>query len=141
MAAELATPSLLSIRNDEAELSGMSRWFRDFAAESGIPADHAADLELCLNELATNIIHYAYDGDDDHEIRIALERTPGELRMTIEDDGREFDPLKAALPEPARTLEEARIGGWGIPIVRALADQIAYERRDGKNRVTCAFRF
>src|SRR5262249_33567333 len=51
MAAELATPSLLSIRNDEAELSGMSRWFRDFAAESGIPADHAADLELGLQEL------------------------------------------------------------------------------------------
>ena len=141
MAAESASPSRLSIRNDDRELSRMSAWFRGFAADSGLPADRAADLELCLNELVTNIIHHAYADDSDHEIRIALERAPGELRTTIEDDGRPFDPLNSPLPEPARSLESAQIGGWGIPIVRALADHIVHERREGKNRLTFAFRF
>lgn len=118
----------------------MSRWLRGFAAEGDISADRAADLELCLNELVTNIIHHAYLDDRDHEIRIALERAPGEIRTTIEDDGRPFDPLKSVLPEPARSLEKASIGGWGIPIVRALADHIVHERVDEKNRLTFVFR-
>jgi anti-sigma regulatory factor (Ser/Thr protein kinase) len=141
MAAESASRSHLSIRKDDRELSRMSRWLRGFADESDISEDRAADLELCLNELVTNIIHHAYEDDHDHEIRIALERAAGELRATIEDDGRPFDPLNSPLPEPARSLESSRIGGWGIPIVRALADHIVHERRDGKNRVTLAFRF
>ena len=140
MAAESVSRSHLSIRNDDRELSRMSRWLRGFAAEGDISADRAADLELCLNELVTNIIHHAYVDDRDHEIRIALEQAPGEIRTIIEDDGRPFDPLKSVLPEPARSLEKASIGGWGIPIVRALADHIVHERIDGKNRLTFAFR-
>jgi serine/threonine-protein kinase RsbW len=141
MTAESTSRSHLSIRNDDRELSRMSRWFREFAAERAIPLISAADLELCLNELVTNIIHHAYEDDRDHEIRIELERAAGELRATIEDDGRPFDPLNSPLSEPARSLERARIGGWGIPIVRALAGHMLHERRDGKNRVTLAFRF
>jgi anti-sigma regulatory factor (Ser/Thr protein kinase) len=141
MAAEPVSLSSLTIRNDDRELSRLSRWFRLFAAESDIPVERAADIELCLNELVTNIIHHAYLDDRDHKIRIALERAPGEVRTIIEDDGRPFDPLKSALPQPASSLESANIGGWGIPIVRSLADHIAHERRDGKNRVTITFQF
>jgi serine/threonine-protein kinase RsbW len=140
MAAESVSRFQLSIRNDDRELSRMSRWFRGFAVDGDISTDRAADLELCLNELVTNIIHHAYEDDREHEIRIALERTPGELRVTIDDDGRPFNLLKSVLPEPSRSLESARIGGWGIPIVRALADHIVHERVDGKNRLTFAFR-
>jgi anti-sigma regulatory factor (Ser/Thr protein kinase) len=32
------------------------------------------------------------------------------------------------------------VGGWGIPIVRAFADDLSYERSDGRNRVTIASR-
>jgi anti-sigma regulatory factor (Ser/Thr protein kinase) len=141
MTAESASRSVLSMRNDDREVSRMSRWFREFAAESAIPRDRAADLELCLNEVVANIIQHAYADDREHEIRIELERAAGELRATIEDDGRPFDPRNSPLPEPAPSLESTRIGGWGIPIVRALAGQILHERRDGKNRVTLAFRF
>jgi serine/threonine-protein kinase RsbW len=125
-----------SFRNDDTELRRLSHWFRQFAAERGVPEAQALDFELCLNELATNIIHYAYDDVGAREIRVTLERTTDGLRATIEDDGRPFDPLQAAIPSPPSSLESARIGGWGIPIVRALADEVAYERRDGWNRVT-----
>lgn len=141
MAAESASRSQLSIRNDDRELSRMSLWLRGFAADSGISSDRAADLELCLNELVTNIIHHAFADDREHEIQIAVERAAGEIWTTIEDDGRPFDPLTSVLPEPARSLEKASIGGWGIPIVRALADHLVHERRDGKNRVTFTIRF
>ena len=125
-----------SFRNDEAALRPLSEWFRDFARDNGIAGARALDFELCLNELVTNIIHYAYEDRGEHEIRIALERDGGELRATIEDDGRPFNPLEKEPPASPLTLEAAGVGGWGIPIVRGFADDVSYERRDGRNWFT-----
>jgi serine/threonine-protein kinase RsbW len=125
-----------SFRNDDAELRPLSEWFRGFASRNGITGTRALDFELCLNELVTNVIHYAYEDRGEHEIRVALERDGGELRATIEDDGRPFNPLEKPPPEPAFSLEAAGVGGWGIPIVRGFADDVSYERREGRNRLT-----
>jgi serine/threonine-protein kinase RsbW len=128
-----------SFRNDDAELRPLSEWFRRFAGDNGIAGSWALDFELCLNELVTNVIHYAYADKGRHEIRVALEREAGALRATVEDDGRAFNPLDQERPALPRTLEDAGVGGWGIPIVRALADDLSYERRDGRNRFTMVF--
>jgi len=66
----------------------------------------------------------------------ALQSDRESLRATIEDDGRPFNPLEKEAPPIPRSLEEAGIGGWGIPIVRTFADELAYQRRDGRNSVT-----
>ena len=129
-----------SFRNDDAALRPLSEWFRGFARDNGIAGARALDFELCLNELVTNVIHYAYADRGEHEIRIALEREGGELRATVEDDGRPFNPLEKEAPAIPRSLEDAGVGGWGIPIVRALADDLSYERRDGRNRFTIVSR-
>ncbi len=125
-----------SFRNDDAELGPLSEWFRGFARENGIAGARALDFELCLNEIVTNVIHYAYADRGAHEIRIFLKRESGELRATVEDDGRPFNPLEKEAPAIPASLEEARVGGWGIPLVRAFADGLSYERRDGRNRLT-----
>jgi anti-sigma regulatory factor (Ser/Thr protein kinase) len=125
-----------SFRNDDAELRRLSEWFWGFARRNGLAESRALDFELCLNELVTNVIHYAYDDRGKHEIRIALEREGGELRATIEDDGRPFNPLEKQPSDPPLSLKSAGVGGWGIPIVRGFADDISYERRDGRNRLT-----
>ena len=136
MADEERSRESRSFRNDDAELRPLSEWFRGFARSNGIAEARARDFELCLNELVTNVIHYAYADRGEHEIRIALEKTGGELRAIIEDDGRPFNPLEKEPPAPALSLEAAGIGGWGIPIVKAFADDLSYERRDGRNRFT-----
>jgi anti-sigma regulatory factor (Ser/Thr protein kinase) len=125
-----------SFRNDDAELRPLSEWFRRFASDNGITGGRALDFELCLNELVTNVIHYAYVDKGQHEIRVALEKNGGELRATIEDDGGPFNPLEKEAPAVPVSLEDAGVGGWGIPIVRALADDLSYERRAGRNRFT-----
>lgn len=89
-----------------------------------------------MNELVTNVIRCAYADWGEHEIRIALEKKGGELRATIEDDGRPFNPLEKEPPPVPLSLEAAGIGGWGILIVKVFADDFSYERRDGRNRFT-----
>jgi len=125
-----------TFRNDDEELRPLSEWFRAFARRNGAAPARALDFELCLNELVTNVIHYAYADRGAHEIRVFLEREGEELRATVEDDGRPFNPLDKEPPAIPASLEEAGVGGWGIPIVRALADDLSYERRDGRNRFT-----
>jgi serine/threonine-protein kinase RsbW len=125
-----------TFRNRDEELRRMSDWFRRFAAESGFSEQKALDLELCLNEVLTNINHYAHqDSDAEREIRVALSHEGCRLEAAIEDDGQPFNPVEASAPANPGSLEEARVGGWGIPIVRALADEVRYERRDGRNRL------
>jgi phosphoserine phosphatase RsbU/P len=136
MADEELSRESRSFRNDDAELRPLSEWFRGFARSNGIAETRARDFELCLNELVTNVIRYAYADRGEHEIRIVLEKKVGELRATIEDDGRPFNPLEKEPPPIPLSLEAAGIGGWGIPIVKAFADDLSYERRDGRNRFT-----
>ena len=37
-------------------------------------------------------------------------------------------------------LEEARVGGWGIPLVRRFSDGWRYHRSEGRNCLTLLFR-
>ncbi len=127
---------VLLLRNDDAELRRMSRWFRDLAAEAGLEETRAADLELCLNELVANVIRHAYPETGPRRIRILAEAGAGGVALTLEDDGRPFDPTQEPEPDRPPSLDRAGTGGWGLPIVRALAAEISYERRDGRNRVT-----
>jgi sigma-B regulation protein RsbU (phosphoserine phosphatase) len=135
----LLEPSLrrsLLLHNDERELRRMSRWFRQLAAEIGLDAARTDDLELCLNELVANVLNYAYPDEKIREIRILAEGSAGDLRVSVEDDGRPFDPRTRPSPARADSLEHAGVGGWGLPIVRALAPGLTYERGEGWNRVT-----
>jgi anti-sigma regulatory factor (Ser/Thr protein kinase) len=54
----------------------------------------------------------------------------------IEDDGNAFNPLEKIDPEFPANVESAKIGGLGILIIRKLIDNIGYERKQGKNRLT-----
>jgi serine/threonine-protein kinase RsbW len=120
----------------------MSEWFRLFASESGLPESRALDLELCLNEILTNINHYAYEeaGAGERDVRVTLERKDGALEATIEDGGRPFNPLDADPLQRPESIEASQVGGWGIPIFRALADEVRYERRGGVNLLTILVR-
>jgi anti-anti-sigma factor len=60
--------------------------------------DFLSSLGLGTLVRSANVIHYAYADRGDHEIRIALEMEGEELRATVEDDGRPFNPLEKEPP-------------------------------------------
>ena len=51
------------------------------------------------------------------------------------DDGPAFDPLAAQAPDTTLGLDERPVGGLGLMLVRRLMDDVAYERRDGRNHL------
>jgi serine/threonine-protein kinase RsbW len=95
---------------------------------------------LAIEEMATNILKYGYDDTAVHEILLRLEIHPTELRLVLEDDGHEFNPLKAPEPDVSGPVEQRAPGGLGIHLVRKLVEQMDYERCGGRNRLTVRIR-
>jgi serine/threonine-protein kinase RsbW len=93
-------------------------------------------VPLAIEEIVTNCIHYGYDDAGEHTIVITLSVADQTLTLTVEDDGHEFDPMARETPDLTAPVEERPIGGLGIHLLRNLSDGMAYERRDGMNRLT-----
>jgi anti-sigma regulatory factor (Ser/Thr protein kinase) len=123
------------ITNTTDELPRMTAWLLDCAAAAELPPDLTFNLDVCLTEAVFNIISYAYDDARPHDIILELSRTGTGARVVIHDDGRPFNLLAASLPAVAATLEDARIGGLGIPLIRKMA-HCHYQRIDGRNVLT-----
>src|SRR6185436_19483438 len=99
-------------------------------------SDEAALVNLALDELVTNVIKYGYDDADEHRIQVTVTVDGGLLTLSMDDDGKPFNPLEAPPPDLDLPIEERPIGGLGVFIVRSLADSLAYRREQGHNILT-----
>ena len=94
-------------------------------------------IDVALDELFSNICHYAY-GDAVGNVLVSVEELGDRdsVRITLEDQGTPFDPLAAKDPDVTLKLHERAIGGLGIFTVKRTMDDVQYEYRDGKNILT-----
>ena len=60
-----------------------------------LPTDRAIPIGLIVNELVTNAVKYAFPGELNGTITVVLKREPGELLLTVADDGKGVDPVRA----------------------------------------------
>jgi anti-sigma regulatory factor (Ser/Thr protein kinase) len=106
------------------------------AEELGWDAATAMQINLVAEELIVNIVHYGYpDGRPGH-IDVWLEASPTAIQLRIEDDGDAFDPFAIDEPDLTLAVEERPIGGLGVHFMRTYTDLQAYQRINGRNRVT-----
>jgi anti-sigma regulatory factor (Ser/Thr protein kinase) len=107
-----------------------------FGQATGLSEACITDINICLDELFTNIVSYGFEDDLEHIVRFAINLDDRVLTLNIEDDGIPFNPLEKKDPEIPADLIDVRIGGLGIHIVRKLMDDIRYKRKRGKNKLT-----
>lgn len=102
---------------------------------NGCSAKARTQLRIAVEELYVNVTLYAYpDGDGWAEIRGSVE--DGVVTFKLIDAGRPFDPLAKEDPDIMLSGEERGIGSLGIFMVKNTMDEMAYEYRDGCNRLT-----
>ena len=53
--------------------------------------------------------------------------------MVISDDGIPFNPFRCESPDTEAALEERKVGGLGIHLVRNLMNKVTYQRRVDRN--------
>jgi len=71
----------------------------------------------------------------EHAINVSLSLDSGVLAIHIDDDGIAYNPLDAPLPRFDLPIEERRIGGLGVHIMKTLARSVEYRRADGRNNL------
>lgn len=128
------------LRNDAEEMARLTAFIDEFCAVGGIARETALDLHVALDEQVANIIMHAYRDAAEHEIIVRLRREEGKCIAEVEDDGVPFNPLEAPEPDINAPLDDRRIGGLGIHIIRNLMDEVHYERRGEWNVLTIARR-
>ena len=60
-----------------------------------LPTDRAIPIGLIVNELVTNVVKYGFPGEAKGTVTVTLKRVPGELRLTVADNGQGLDPRRA----------------------------------------------
>ncbi len=134
----------LIVQAEMAEIARVALWAEAYAERLALPARTAFALQLCFEEAVSNIVRHGFSGQQDEaglnrDVRLHLRHTPHDVTMTIEDFAAAFDPLSVPLPAAPASIADAQIGGQGINLMRRFAQDIAYERRDGMNRLTLRF--
>ena len=125
-----------TLKNDLAELKDLCRHCEAVGQSMGLPEKLIFQTNLALDELFTNIVSYGFSDHDEHQITITITCGPHMLGLRIEDDGIPFDPSKAPQPDLACGMENTKVGGLGIHLIKNLMDEVDYQRTDGKNILT-----
>ena len=123
------------LRNELEEIGRARLALLQFLAPAKLPDRTIYRVELVLEEILGNIIRYAFTELSPSAIELAVTLVGGVVVLTFEDGGTPFNPLDA--PEPTRPTDiaNAKVGGWGLSLVRKFSDRLDYQRRDGRNRL------
>ena len=124
------------LKSNLSELETLCQHLNKLGKVTGLSEACITDVNICLDELFTNIVSYGFVDDLEHIIRFTINVDNNMLTMNIEDDGIPFNPLEKKDPKIPAGLIDVKIGGLGIHIVRKLMDDISYERDRGKNKLT-----
>lgn len=127
---------IINIKNDISEINEVCNKIDQFCAENNIPNKKRQDIDLIVDELASNVIFYAYPDGEEHSFTLSLDLVDGVVTIKIIDAGSEFNPLNKDDPDIELSAEEREIGGLGIFLVKQLSEKVSYQRLNNKNHLT-----
>ncbi len=128
----------LSLTSSLSELERVSPWVSDLAENCEISGETRFAIELCLEEVLSNIVRHGYRSEPGHEITVDFARERDSLVFVVEDSAPPFEPLEPADSGPV-SLETITPGGQGIRLLYRFASSVQYDRLPGGNRLTIRF--
>ena len=103
------------------------------AMAAGFPSKRVTEIELAVEEALANICCYAYpDSNGEVEVRCTRDEARHFLIELI-DAGIPFDVLARPAPDLTVDAFQRALGGLGIPLIRALMDNVTYHREGARN--------
>jgi serine/threonine-protein kinase RsbW len=109
------------------QLARLASFAAAAAAEVGFDDLQINRIELAVDEACSNIIDHAYDGQSGEiAIEISGERNHHVLIIII-DQGKPFDPDSVQEYVPTASLDDAKVGGLGLHLMRQTMDQVCFE--------------
>jgi serine/threonine-protein kinase RsbW len=130
----------LKLRNEKADFERGLSAISEYIQRNTINAKAIYNVELVFEELITNITRYGYSDTATHVIEVAVYLQGTDIVMVFDDDGLAFNPLTVQDPDLPTSIEQARVGGLGLMLVRKSTKKMEYQRIPGHNilKVTIA---
>ena len=123
----------ITLDNDVAQVVELNSFVQAVTEVLKLDKSLSQKIKLAVEEVAVNIMNYAYLADVKGELKLEAMANDKRLRFIFTDSGRPFDPTSVSRADTTLTVEDRPIGGLGILLVRNLMDSINYERIDGQN--------
>lgn len=136
----------LQLMSNPQYLSGARELVGAVAKRLGFADEACGKIALAVDEALCNVIRHGYGRDPNRPIWVSIwpvvepgscraepskagavcDTLPSALRIVIEDEAKQVDPAVIR----SRDLEEIRPGGLGVHIIRAVMDEVTYEKRE-----------
>jgi len=100
---------------------------------NGFTEEEILDTQLAVEEAITNVIVHGYAKSPGTIVITCRTTLKGVAEIQIEDTAPPFNPLTIPEPDITVAIEERKIGGLGIFLIRQVMDDITYRYENGKN--------
>jgi anti-sigma regulatory factor (Ser/Thr protein kinase) len=114
-------------------------WIEKTRAEWNISKELANKIDICVEEVFANILHYAYS-DKVGMFEVELKKTEDNIILEFQDEGVVFNPLDKPDPNLHLPPEKKALGGLGIYLTKKMSDDVVYKRENNKNILTIMFK-
>ena len=115
----------------------LAEWLTAIAKELNMPSKALRQCLIVSDEIFSNIAYYAYpQNQGDVNIKVAFDKDNHILIITFTDTGIAYNPLETPEPDITASVEDRKIGGLGIFMVKKLMDNIEYTRKNDCNVLT-----
>lgn len=108
-------------------LSQISLFITDAAERSGLDERATWQVQLAVDEAATNIIQHAYELAVPGNITLSWRCEENNFIVMLRDQGRGFEPQDVPEPDLLSPLEDRQIGGLGIYLMTRLMDEVHFD--------------
>jgi serine/threonine-protein kinase RsbW len=105
------------------------------AEMAGVHPKRIMHLELAVEEAVMNICSYAYQKPPG-TVTVRVSSENDRLTVQLIDEGVPFDPLALEEPDINAKLEDRKIGGLGVLLIRRVMDEVHYQRKGSSNILT-----
>ncbi len=100
---------------------------RQVAQDAGFESFAVYSIEMAVDEACSNIIEHAYGGEDKGVIHCTCSVSDESLTITLQDQGKSFDPSKIPQPNLSKNLDDRQANGLGLYFIRKWMDEVFFQ--------------
>jgi serine/threonine-protein kinase RsbW len=115
----------LSLCADLGDLATVREFVARIGTHLGLDAGAIYDLQLAVDEACANVIKHGYGGQPGR-IEVTVGPVEEGVQVVVRDWAGAFDPHAVPAPDVEAPLEERRLGGLGLFLMRKVMDDVSF---------------
>lgn len=120
--------AVLTVPASLDHLRFITAFIAKIAGAVGFAPEQVHRIELAIDEACANIILHAYEEKPGGNITVRVRAHPGQkIVIALIDTGKTFEPDEVPQHDPHVNLDNLKIGGLGIFLMRQAMDDVRFE--------------